>query len=167
EGCRTFVVVPTLLIQHTGVHRLLETLEIHYLANRDRNLYFALLTDFTDSPSPSADQSLLDACIEGIRSLNQRHGSNSRSPFYLFHRPLEWNPSEGVWMGRERKRGKLMDFNSLLLGESDAFEVKVGVLSVLRSIRYVITLDSDTQLPRDTAREMVATMAHPLNHAVM
>ena len=165
DDCRTFVVVPTLLLSRGEVERLLERLEIHYLANRDPNLAFALLTDFPDSPEPGGDRAVLDFAAAGIRALNRRHCRDGRCPFYLFHRPLEWNPSEGVWMGRERKRGKLNDFNALLLGENDAFEVKEGDLSTLGATRYVVTLDSDTQLPRDTARGLVATIAHPSNRA--
>ena len=165
--CRTFVVVPTLLTSRPDVQRLLERLEIHYLANRDPNLLFALLTDFPDSATPAGDESLLRTCSGGIRTLNRRYGSDGKGPFYLFHRPLRWNAGEGVWMGHERKRGKLNDFNALLRGEDDAFSHKIGDLSVLPSVRYVITLDSDTQLPRDAARGLVATIAHPLNQAVI
>jgi hypothetical protein len=162
DDCRTFVVVPTLLLSSAETERLLERLEIHYLANRDPNLFFALLTDFPDSASPTGDPRTLDAAIQGIRELNRRY-ANGHSPFYLFHRASVWNECESVWMGHERKRGKLNDFNALLLGRRDAFAVKEGDLSLLPTIRYVITLDSDTQLPLDTARELVATMAHPLN----
>ena len=160
---RTFVVVPTLLLSRKEVEKLLERLEIHYLANRDPNLLFALLTDFPDSQKQEGDAEVLAACVAGIRILNRRYAQEGRSPFYLFHRGSEWNESEKVWMGRERKRGKLNDFNDLLRGKRDAFEAKVGDLAVLPTVRYVLTLDSDTQLPRDTARDLVATMAHPLN----
>jgi cyclic beta-1,2-glucan synthetase len=166
DDCRTFVVVPTLLLSLDEVENLLERLEIHYLANRDPNVFFALLTDYPDSASPQGDTALLNAAAEGIRALNCRY-ANGHEPFFLFHRPLEWNQSEGVWMGRERKRGKLNDFNALLAGRHDAFALQIGDLSVLPTIRYVITLDSDTQLPLDTARELIATMAHPLNYPVI
>ena len=160
------MVVPTLLLSRAEVEKLLERLEIHHLANRDPNLFFALLTDFPDSASPAGDDRTLQAAIEGIRLLNRRY-ANGHSPFYLFHRALVWNDGESVWMGHERKRGKLNDFNALLLGREDRFAVKVGDLSVLPTIRYVLTLDSDTQLPLDTARELIATMAHPLNRPVV
>ncbi|MCC6861507.1 MAG: hypothetical protein IT158_23260 [Bryobacterales bacterium] len=168
DDCRSFVVVPTLLLSRGGVERLLERLEIHYLANRDPNLLFALLTDFPDASTPTTrNDALLEDCIEGIRLLNRRYGSNGSGPFYLFHRPRVWNEREGVWMGHERKRGKLSDFNRFLLGQGDAFSVKVGDLPAVGSIRYVITLDSDTQIPRDTARKLIATAAHPLNQPVI
>ena len=148
------------------VQKLLERLEIHHLANRDPNLFFALLTDFPDSSSPQGDDRVLQSC-------HRRNPASEPAlrqwpqPFYLFHRAPEWNEREGVWMGQERKRGKLNDFNALLLGQHDGFAVKVGDLSILPTINYVITLDSDTQLPLDTARELIATMAHPLNHPVI
>jgi cyclic beta-1,2-glucan synthetase len=168
DDSRTFVVVPTLLLSRTGVERLLERLEIHYLANRDPNLSFALLTDFADSPRAYGDNDhLLDFCAKGIELLNARYSSADGSPFYLFHRRREWNDSESVWMGHERKRGKLEDFNRLLLGIDDSFPLKIGDLSALSSFRYIITLDSDTQLPRDTARKLIATLAHPLNRPVI
>ena len=165
--CRTFVVVPTLLLSRAGAENLLNNLEIHYLANRDPNLLLALLTDFPDSRSPVEPRDgLLDLVVEGIHALNDRHNSAGRAPFYLFHRKRDWNESEGVWMGYERKRGKLDDFNLFLLGREDHFDVKAGDLKAIGDIRYVITLDSDTQLPRDTARKLVAAMAHPLNRPV-
>ncbi|MBV8817588.1 MAG: glycosyl transferase, partial [Acidobacteriaceae bacterium] len=168
DDCRTFVVIPTLILSRAGVENLLERIEIHYLANRDRNLLFGLLTDFPDAPRQHvAKDDLLDACAEGIRNLNKRYGRANAGPFYLFHRERLWNPSETVWMGRERKRGKLDDFNEFLLGRSDHFAEKVGALDQIRGIRWVITLDTDTQLPRDAARELIATMAHPLNRPVL
>ncbi|MGE5569487.1 MAG: glucoamylase family protein [Rhodospirillales bacterium] len=168
DDCRTFVVVPTLLLSRQGVERLLERLEIHYLANRDPNISFALLTDFADSPHAYGENDhLLDICAKGIQLLNERYRSGAGSQFYLFHRRREWNESESVWTGHERKRGKLEDFNRLLLGGDDAFSLKIGDLSCLNSFRFVITLDSDTQLPRDTARMLAATLAHPLNRPVI
>ena len=168
EQFRTFVVIPTLLLSTAGIERLLERLEIHYLANRDSNLLFALLTDFADAPEATTpNDHLLDLCEAGIRKLNDRHANVGRRPFYLFHRARVWNKSERVWMGRERKRGKLEDFNAFLLGDKDGFERKAGDLAQLGSVRFVITLDSDTQLPRDTAWKLIGTLAHPLNQPIL
>ncbi len=165
---RTFVVVPTLLLSKQNIENLLENLEIHYLANRDPNILFALLTDFPDAAEREvANDRLIENCVRGIERLNRRYRSARHSPFYLFHRAREWNPSEGKWMGRERKRGKLNDFNEYLLGRADAFQTKVGDLTAARGVRFVITLDSDTQLPRDTARKMIGAMAHPLNRPAL
>ncbi len=168
DSCQTMTVVPALLLSATVASRLVEELEIRYLANRDPNLLFGLLTDFPDADQPETEaDSVLRMCVEGIEHLNARYGTGSRGPFYLFHRSREWNPAESKWMGRERKRGKLNDLNTLLLGRANPFEVVVGDVSRFAGIRYVITLDADTQLPRDTAAKLVAGMAHPLNRPVL
>ncbi len=166
SDCRTIVVVPTMLTSEQGVDRLIEALEIHHLANRDPNLYFALLTDFRDAPEETqpGDQMLLERAKAGIGMLNQKYLAHGNDLFFLFHRPRRWNQSEGTWMGYERKRGKLTEFNALLRGGSrTCFAEIVGDTSILQLIKYVITLDTDTQLPRDAARRLVGTMAHPLN----
>ena len=166
---RTMVVVPTLIGSEEDVPDLLEALEIRYLGNRDPNLSFALLTDFRDALEPTrpGDDSLVALARAGIEALNHTYGDGGHGVFYLFHRPRVWNPHERVWMGYERKRGKLEQFNALLLGgAASAFSDIVGDRSVLGSIRYVITLDTDTQLPRDAARTLIGNMAHPLNRPV-
>ena len=160
------VVVPTMLTSLEGVDRLIETLEIHHLANRDQHLYFALLTDFRDAPQETLPQDnvLLQRARAGVELLNRKYLPDGQDHFFLFHRPRRWNAGEGLWMGYERKRGKLVQFNSLLRGGcTDCFSEIVGVTAILPSIKYVITLDTDTQLPRDAARQLVGTMAHPLN----
>ncbi len=165
---KTMVAVPTLLLSESNCSKLLRDLEIRYLANRDPNLVFALLTDFADAnEKETAGDDVLNACADGIRQLNQRYGSRDRGPFYLLHRARRWNPQERKWMGHERKRGKLNDLNKLLLGRGNWFHTIVGDLSCLIQIRFVITLDTDTQLPRDTAAKMVGAMAHPLNRPVL
>ncbi len=164
--CRTMVVVPTMLTRPKSVERLIESLEIHYLGNRDRNLHLALLTDFRDAPEQAqADDSLLlQDAKAGIEMLNTKYQSDRPNIFFLFHRPRCWNDLEGLWMGYERKRGKLTEFNALLRGGSrDCFSDIVGDTSILPTIKFVITLDTDTQLPRDAARHLAGTMAHPLN----
>jgi cyclic beta-1,2-glucan synthetase len=166
--CKTMVVVPTLLLSETNCAKLLTDLEIRYLANRDRNLFFALLTDFPDADRPeTAGDAVLNSCAAGIRQLNERYGSGERGPFYLLHRARGWNSQERKWMGYERKRGKLNDLNKLLLGRGNWFDTVVGDLSRLLEIRFVITLDTDTQLPRDAAAQMAAAMAHPLNRPIL
>ncbi len=163
---RTLVAVPTMLTSAEGVDRLVETLEIHYLANRDPNLYFALLTDFRDAPAEHqpGDRALLQRARAGVEDLNRRYAASGASRFFLLHRPRRWNPAENLWMGYERKRGKLAEFNALLRGAApDRFAEIVGDIALLRGVKYVITLDTDTQLPRDAARQLVGTMAHRLN----
>ncbi len=169
DTAQSMVVVPTLLISAENAARLLEDLEIRYLANRDPNLRFGLLTDFPDSQTEEmeSDAAVLAACVQGIERLNVRYGGKQQTPFYLFHRARRWNPQEGAWMGFERKRGKLNDLNRLLLGKGNFFHTVVGDMHSLHEIRYVITLDTDTQLPRDTAAKMIAAMAHPLNQPAL
>jgi cyclic beta-1,2-glucan glucanotransferase len=166
---RTLVVVPTLLGDPAGVAAMLEALEIRYLGNRDPNLFFALLTDFHDAPERSspADDALLTFARAGIAALNAEHGGDDRSVFYLFHRERAWNPHERLWMGYERKRGKLEQLNAYLRGGApEAFSEVIGDRSILPTIKYVITLDTDTQLPRDSARKLIGNLAHPLNRPV-
>ena len=164
--CRTMVVVPTMLTSADGVDRLIETLEVHHLANRDERLHFALLTDFRDAAEEMQDGDLLllQRVRAGVELLNRKYPGGNRDDFFLFHRPRRWNVAEGRWMGYERKRGKLEEFNALLRGGSpDCFSAIVGKTDLLTSIKYVITLDTDTQLPRGAARQLVGTMVHPLN----
>jgi cyclic beta-1,2-glucan synthetase len=168
-NCRTMVVVPTMLTSLAGVDRLIETLEIHHLANRDPHLHFALLTDFRDAPEEilPGDEALLARARAGVGMLNRKYSTDGQDFFFLFHRPRRWNAGEGRWMGYERKRGKLTEFNALLRGGSrGCFSTIVGETLILPLIKYVITLDTDTQLPRDAARQLVGTMAHPLNRPV-
>ncbi|HZO98863.1 MAG TPA: glucoamylase family protein [Terriglobia bacterium] len=168
DDCVTMVAVPTLLIDESQVRKLVRDLEVRYLANGDRNLHFALLTDLPDAPQPSDEgETLVDLCSALIAALNDKYLARGKGSFFHFHRRRVFNSSEGAWMGWERKRGKLLDFNNLLLGRYDHFPVKTGDLSRLPSVRYVITLDSDTELPRGTAHRLVGTLAHPLNCAVV
>jgi cellobiose phosphorylase len=166
---RTMVIVPTLLGKPQEIDDLLEALEIRYLGNRDPHLFFALLTDFRDAPEQTLpdDEALLAHARTAVQALNETYGEDRPCIFYLFHRPRVWNPFERVWMGYERKRGKLEQFNALLRGgEQTAFSDIVGDPSILASIKYVITLDTDTQLPRDAARTLIGNIAHPLNRPV-
>ena len=166
--CVTMVAVPSLVLNESQVRDLVLDLEIRYLANRDRNLYFALLTDTPDSDHPEEpDEALAQLAVRLIEGLNLRYRAEGHSPFFLFHRHRTYNHAEERWMGWERKRGKLLDLNQLLRGGFDAFPVKTGDLGVLANVRYVITLDSDTQLPRDSAARLIGTIAHPLNQAVV
>ena len=167
---RTLVVVPTMLTSPRNIDGLIEALEVRFLANRDDNLRFGLLTDFRDAAEETLaeDAPLLDLARERIEALNRQYAERGKPSgtdiFFLFHRPRRWNPHDKTWMGYERKRGKLADLNALLR-ENDAgrFALVVGGLDALAGVKYVITLDTDTQLPRDAARQFVGTMAHPLN----
>ena len=166
EDARTLVVVPTIFSAESQVAQLLEKLEVHFLANQDPHIYFALLGDFADATAEQVpdDSLILEFARAGIAELNKRHCDESDPRFHLFHRRRQWNPGEEKWMGWERKRGKLEEFNSLLRGGRDtSFIVQTAGESFLRGVRYVITLDSDTQLPRDVARKLVGAAIHPLN----
>ncbi|MEX2110426.1 MAG: glucoamylase family protein [Gemmatimonadaceae bacterium] len=164
----TAMVVPTLLSSVHGVEEALEHIEVQYLANRDPNIRFAILSDFTDSPTEhrEGDEAILRAATTGMRQLNGKYANDGPDIFFLFHRPRLWNAKQNVWMGWERKRGKLAQFNRFLRGGAgDAFSTIVGDTSRLGEVRYVITLDSDTVLPRDAAQLLVGSIAHPLNRA--
>ena len=171
EAC-TMVVVPTIFSSDPVVKELVEKLEVHFLANQDQHIYFALLGDFTDADSENEadDALLLEAAQAGIADLNRRYSKvneqEKQAPdrFHLFHRRRQWNAGEGKWIGWERKRGKLEEFNRLLRGAGDtSFIVQTADEALLGRTRYVITLDSDTQLPRDVARRLVGAAVHPLN----
>ena len=166
EAHRTMVVVPTLLTDPQVVDGLIEGLELRYVGNKDPNLFFALLTDFGDATEETQpeDEELLRLVSEGVRALNERHSPQGPAVFCLFHRPRVWNPHERTWMAYERKRGKIEQFNGLLRGDQkESFSRIICQPGLLPTIRYVLTLDTDTSLPRDAARKLVGTMAHPLN----
>jgi len=166
EDARTLVVIPTLLTSVTGVANLLEHLEVIALGNLDPRIHFGILGDFVDAPSKElpGDAEILEAARTGIEALNARLAGGRRDRFFLLHRSRLWNPAERAWMGWERKRGKLEELNRLLRGAADtSYDVQVGELGVLSHVRYCITLDSDTRLPRDVAKKLVGIIAHPLN----
>ncbi|WP_212624900.1 glucoamylase family protein [Pseudomonas sp. PP3] len=166
DEARSLVVIPTLIASLADVDELVEGLEVRFLANRDNNLYFALLSDFLDAAQETEpqDAELLTQASRAITLLNQKYADGLSDRFFLLHRPRRWNASERVWMGHERKRGKLIELNALLRGQGqDRFDAIVGDITPLSTVRYVITLDTDTLLPRDVARQCVAAMMHPLN----
>jgi len=166
--CVTLVAVPTLLLNETQVRRLVEELEVRFLGNRDRNIHFALVSDLSDSHQPAPeDNALVALCSKLIEELNGRYAPKGTGSFFHLHRHRVYNPRERGWMGWERKRGKLQDLNQLLRGYYDSFPIKTGDLSILSKVRFVITLDSDTELPRGSAQRMIGTLAHPLNQAVV
>ena len=175
----TLVVIPSLVNSREEVNSLVSQLEMHYLRNPEPGLYFALLTDFQDADSETLpeDAALLAHATQAIEELNARYPRQAtngapRRPgptFFLLHRRRLWNPSEGKWMGWERKRGKLHDLNELLRGGENLSFINLsghsGELDALKQIRFVITLDADTILPRGAALRLVGALAHPLNRA--
>ncbi len=167
---RTLVVVPALLDRPETVRDLLEALELRSLANLDENLHFALLTDFPDHAEEARedDATLLALAKDGVAELEARWEHAGAHRYMLLHRKRVYNTCERKWMGWERKRGKLEELNRLLRGDEETtYTVVTAPRELLESVRYVITLDADTELPRDTARRLVATMAHPLNTPVL
>jgi cyclic beta-1,2-glucan synthetase len=169
DDFRTLVAFPTMLLTRASVSEEINKLEVRYLANPDPNLLFALLTDFSDASAPAMpeDQELFEIVRNGIADLNARHGDGR---FYLFHRDRTWCETENCWTGWERKRGKLEDLNRYLCGEmreGTGEFLRVGNRDSLKKVRFVITLDSDTELPHDSAIHLVEAMAHPLNRAVI
>jgi len=165
EAC-TLVVIPTIITGINQVNKLVEDLEVRFLANNDPNLFFALLTDLKDATTEKlpSDEILETHTKQKIIELNKKYSINSHNIFFLFHRPRTWNPVDKIWMGYERKRGKLGELNQLLRGGAkDRFSVIVGSEQIYTTVKYVITLDTDTQLPREAAGKLVGLMAHPLN----
>jgi cyclic beta-1,2-glucan synthetase len=172
ENIRSLIVVPTLLTGENAIKELVERLEVHFLANPEGDLRFALLSDWVDAPSETlpSDDELLAVAVEGIATLNERHGPapGGGKRFFLFHRRRVWNECQREWMGWERKRGKLHELNQLLRGSSNTTFIPVGGYppEMVSGVRYVITLDSDTRLPRGAVARLVGTMAHPLNRPI-
>lgn len=169
EKLRTIIVIPTLLMSPDEIKEQIERLEVHYLANSEGDLRFALLSDWMDAASESldTDDELLAVAVASIEGLNQRYGPSPGGGvrFTLFHRKRVWNQSEKKWMGWERKRGKLHELNQYLRGSEKTSFIPVGGITAkaIPGVRYVITLDGDTRLPRGAAARLIGTMAHPLN----
>ncbi|HKJ95253.1 MAG TPA: glucoamylase family protein [Gammaproteobacteria bacterium] len=168
---RTMVVVPTMLRSVEDAEDQVVQLETHYLSNADGDVYFALLTDWSDADSEELpeDARVLATAIDGVRDLNARYEPGLAGPrFHLCHRRRLWNASQGCWMGWERKRGKLWEFTRLLRGAGETTFVSLSALpSVPAEVRYVITLDADTKLPLGAVRSLVATAMHPLNRPAL
>ena len=161
EQYSTMVVVPMMLVHESGIRDELEKLEVRYLANQDPNICFSLFSDFIDAQERDepGDALLFETIRSGIATLNNRYPLGN---FLLFHRSREWSPGEKCWIGRERKRGKIEDLNSFLTGHGSSGILREGRL--MHTIRYVISVDSDTSLPPNSARRLVETIAHPCNH---
>jgi len=169
EPHRTLVVVPALLTSVSSVRSVLDNLEVTYLANRDEQLGFGLLGDLkgADAEHREGDVEIIEAALIGVEELNQRYAAeHGRRPFFLFLRGRTYNEVEGVWMGWERKRGSLVELNhSLRHSRETSFTHRIGDEAFLGGVTFVLTLDADTQLPRDGARKLVSTISHPLNRA--
>lgn len=165
-ACTTVVAIPCMLTSVVEIDRLIDTLETNYLGNIDKRLTFVLLSDYTDADNATLDEdaALLLHAKAGIDTLNARYQDAARQAFALLHRERLWNETSGIWMGWERKRGKIAEFNSWLLGADDTnFVLLHGQVEALRKAQYVITLDADNQLLPGVASELIGALAHPLN----
>ena len=166
DDCKTLVAIPSILSNEETIARLVADLERRFQQNPDRNISYCLLSDFMDSAGEHhvSDESLIASAVSKLKVLERRHGQR----FFLLHRARRWNPSEELWMGWERKRGKLADLNDFLCtGDPAKFPFCSGDLRLLRDVRYVITLDMDVDLPQGSARRLVEIIAHPLNLAFL
>lgn len=170
DDSKTFVVIPTLLANEKRVEELALQLEIHYLSNKEKNLYFALIGDFKDGDSEytEIDEKITNKGLKAIRVLNEKY-STDEELFFFLHRHRTYSPSEKKWMGWERKRGALIEFNNFLLGEKETnfSTISSDINHLIGKIKYIITLDADTKLPLETGRELIGTISHPLNEAIV
>lgn len=165
----TMVIVPTLVPNVKRTLDLIDNLEVFYLANKSDNIYFALVGDFKDCNEETSleDKSIVDAALRRIEELNRKYSTDGNTIFFLFCRARQFNKQQSKWLGWERKRGAIIEFNRMLRGDrTTSYIFNSADVSSLPYIKYVITLDADTQLPLETATQLVGTIAHPLNRAV-
>jgi cyclic beta-1,2-glucan synthetase len=163
---KTLVVVHTIFSSVGSIQKAIDGLEVRFLANDDPNLLYVLMADLPDADAEHkpGDDEIIAVAHQGIETLNALHAERSDKRFLLFFRSRMFNPCEGVWMAWERKRGKLEELNRLLLGDTTTtLKLMVGEIAQLQGVRYVITLDSDSQLSRDVAKKLIATISHPMN----
>ncbi len=169
EEAATMVVIPALLTNAKSVEELLRRLEVYYLGNKEKNIFFGLAGDFKDGKNEKEpeDENIVNAAVEGVSKLNEKYARDG-DIFFYFHRHRQYNEKQQLWMGWERKRGALAEFNELLLGaKGTSYSIIVGDISrIVKKIRYVITLDADTRLYLDVAKKLIGTIAHPLNRPV-
>lgn len=171
EEYGTMIIVPTLLPNENRVRELVEQLEVHYLSNKEENLYFALVGDFKDAPSKilPEDERIIEEAVRGINELNNKYVRDSKyKRFFFFHRERQYNRVQERWMGWERKRGAIIEVNDLLKGSSGtSYKVISCAPTELPKVKYIITLDADTKLPGGAAKKLVGTLAHPMNSPVI
>ncbi|MDY6960749.1 MAG: protein ndvB, partial [Pseudomonadota bacterium] len=167
EEARTLLVVPCMITSRDVVDELIRNIEVHYLANPRGEIYFALLSDWKDSTAEetAADLEVLDYAKAEVAALSAKYAFDGKQRFYLLHRRRQFNPGEGVWMGWERKRGKLHELNLLLRGDQDTSYLP-GANAVPDGVQYVMTLDADTRLMRDAVTKLVGKLHHPINRPI-
>ncbi|MDU5118690.1 MAG: cyclic beta 1-2 glucan synthetase, partial [Clostridium botulinum] len=166
----TVVVIPTLIGSKKRAQELVKDMEVYYLANKEKNLYFAILGDFKDSKSEKEenDEEIIKEMLKRVKELNNKHSKAGEEIFFFLNRYRQYNEKEKIWMGWERKRGKLEEFNKLIRGEKNtSYNTISGDINILKKVKYVITLDADTKLPRDVAKSLIGAMEHPLNRPII
>jgi len=169
EQYRTIVVIPAIIKDKKRGKELIDSLEIYYLANECSNLYFALLIDFKDSMNKedSSDSEITEACLAHIKQLNKKY-KKDKIIFYYLSRFRQYNQKEDKWIGWERKRGKLVEFNHLIRGDKNtSYNIISSDISELSKAKYIITLDADTFLPKGAVKKLVGAMINPLNNPVI
>ncbi|MEG1481138.1 GH36-type glycosyl hydrolase domain-containing protein [Clostridium sp.] len=167
---KTIVIVPSMISSKENIKNLIEKLEVSYLANKEENLYFAIVGDFLDSDHEQDEQDkiLNDFGVSEIQKLNNKYCNSNQSKFFYVNRRRLYNEKEEKFMGRERKRGKIIEFISLIKGAGNqTFNIVSSSTDILKDAKYIITLDTDTFMPRDTVRKLVGAMCHPLNKALI
>lgn len=170
EEFSSMVIIPTLLPNEKRVIELLGQLETFYLANREEHLYFALVGDYKDAVQAEMpdDDKIIKTALDGVKELNRKYTCGGKDIFFYFHRHRQYNDRQRKWMGRERKRGAIIEFNSLMLGNGrTSYTITSTKPGELPKIKYIITLDADTNLPMGAARRLIGTMSHPMNRPVI
>nr|WP_307889973.1 hypothetical protein [Clostridium botulinum] len=166
----TVVVIPTLIASKKRAQELVKDMEVYYLANKEKNLYFAILGDFKDSKSEKEenDEEIIKEMLKRVKELNNKYSKAGEEIFFFLNRYRQYNKKEKIWMGWERKRGKLEEFNKLIRGEKNtSYNTISGDINILKKVKYVITLDADTKLPRNVAKRLIGAMEHPLNKPII
>lgn len=166
DYAKTIVVIPTILSSEDRVTELIENMEVYYLANKEKNIYFAILGDFKDSyvKNEISDEKINRSTLKKVKALNEKYSRRGEDIFFFFNRYRQFNKKQNMWIGWERKRGKLMEFNALIKGDKNtSYNVISGDIEKLRDVKYVITLDVDTKLPRDAAKKLIGAVTHVLN----
>ncbi len=163
----TMVIIPALLADEKGAKELIGKMEVYYLANKDDNLLFALVGDYVDSKKEEEkkDKRISETALNGIKKLNKSYGKD-KDIFYYFHRKRSFNKKQNKWMGWERKRGAIIEVNNLLRGKENSFFIKSGDMEHLKGLKYIITIDSDTNLKMNSAKKLIGIMMHPLNKVI-
>lgn len=174
EKYSTFVVIPTIINSKEKVKELFKKLEVYYLANKSENIYFALLGDCTSSKNKEEkiDEEIVKVGLEETEKLNKKYKNllEENNKFYFLYRNRTWNAGEKSFLGWERKRGLLCQFNDFIVNGVNNFKVNTIASEekdICNKIKYVITLDSDTNLVLDSAQELIGAMAHILNKPIL